>query len=163
MTDHDGFGSPARAARARVTLDSALSGGVEVSTSAFRRSQRLTLAARVVVFAVGFAMAVGIGAGWAALSIAVVTHHLLYRSRQVLVATDDGLAVTTSGPRSCRVDERWNVGAQATFSLTEGQPDVELTIGTWTGRLHGIDFRHAEHVIRMGGGEPVRTIRQRGG
>lgn len=160
MSDHCGFGSAARAAQARAVLASAVSASVEVTTGNFRRSQRLTLAARVVIFALGFALAVGIGPGWTVLSVGAVAHHLLLRTRQVLVATDDGLAVTTSGPRACRIEERWNVGARAEFSLSEGRPDVELTINNWTGRLHGIDLRHAEQVIRMGGGEPVRTVRR---
>jgi hypothetical protein len=160
VSDHHGLGAASRADRAEATLGTSVLGGVEVSTESFRRSQRGVLVARALLFALGFVVAAVGGLAWVMLSIGAVAHHFLFRTRQVLLATGDGLAVVTSTRNSCRLERAWPRGVPAKLYLTAGDPVADLSIDEWTARVSGIDLQSAEETIRAAGGEPVRSVRR---
>ncbi|MDG2111669.1 MAG: hypothetical protein P8N02_03535 [Actinomycetota bacterium] len=161
MTAGDGrFGLPSER-RAELTgeaLGAELLAGAEVTSDAFRRSQRLAFAVRGLVFAAGFALALTFGLGWVLLALAAVAHHFLYRTRQALVATDTGLHLVTSGPRSTHRQRHWTARPSAQLTLRPGNPTIEIELDDWVGQTTGLDLDNVEATIRAAGGEPLRVI-----
>ena len=153
-----GLASARRVEHTREALGRELLAGAEVSTEAFRRSQRLALGVRIAVFCTGFAVAFVSGLGWVLLSIGAVVHHLMYRTRQAMVATENQLHLVTSSSRTTRVTHGWPGHVGATLRMTPGEPDIVVTVDDWEGRVSGLDLDPVESTIRAAGGEPLRIV-----
>ena len=160
MNDDDlhGLTSPRRVELTRDALGGEPLAGAEVTTEAFRRSQRLALGVRIALFCTGFAVAFVFGLGWVLLSIGAMVHHLIYRTRQALVATENELHLVTSSSRATRVTRSWPGRLGASLRLSPGEPDIVVTIDDWEGRTSGLDLDAVEKAIRTAGGEPLRVV-----
>ncbi len=159
----NGLGSGRQAARAAEVIGAELIAGAEISTDAFRRLQRGSLAVRASVFASGFVLAATVGLGWVVLSFGAVAHHFVSRSRQAVVSTRNGLHLVIASSRRAAVVAEWPALRGAELILRPGEPDIAIVIDEWRGRASGLDIEAIEATIRAAGGEPLRVVDRSGG
>ena len=139
---------------------------VVVEDSETDRLYRRIMAVRVVVFAMGAAMALSWGVGWLAVVLAVVAHQLLFNVRRLLAATAHGLILADITFRRAEVVASWQRGTNATLTLRTDNPRVAVALEPaidatgigppWNGRVSGTDLAAIETTIRHAGGEPLR-------